>query len=97
MIEGNQYTVVDPVENEESASDIELAERTAERFEKSTHWLCKEEYADKECHVTNGKLYPFFHDEESGEYVLIDDTNERSLVWMFVEGWLLVESEKDFE
>lgn len=93
IVEGKQYTVLYPVESEETVNDMELAERTDELFSKSTHWLCKEEFLDEECHVTNGKLYPFFYDEGSGEYFLLDDTNEWSLVWMVAEGWLLSEVE----
>lgn len=52
-----------------------------------THWLCKE---DNKLGATKGKLYEFSRHEADGEYVVLDDNDELGLIWMCVEGDLLI-------
>lgn len=52
-----------------------------------THWRCTE---FNNFGATVGKVYKFFKDDFDGEFVVLDDNNENSMVWMCVEGDLLI-------
>lgn len=92
IINGKKYLVVSDSEciKKEDETQLEYTIRfISDIYKKSTHWLCNRTV--KNYNITKNKLYTFKNDATSGEFVIIDDKNELSLVWLISEGDLLIE------
>lgn len=66
-------------------------ERLSSFTEKATHWLCEEEDEDiiKVAGISYGKVYPLVESED-GQWGIIDNNEEFSLVPLAVDGQLLI-------
>ena len=91
IINNKKYLVIEDKEfdQNENVSEFDFINKVSDIYNKSTHWHCMETFEN--LHVTKGTIYKFFKEPQEGEYVIIDDNGDLSMVWIAVEGNLMIE------
>jgi len=58
-------------------------------FTKATHWIATKD----DCGITAGTKYAIWIDPWDNEYVITDNDGHSSSIWIFADGYFVIEEE----